>query len=216
MVGMCVFYLALASFDLGTSCVRCPPTQYPTNNQPPSHLNIFINNRQMRTFYVAILYACMVGRWLCNMGLLFHYLGVGSSRWSTRNQWHVCVFYLPLASFYVGTLCVRCPTTQYPTNNQPPSHLNISINNKWMRTFYVAILCACMVGRCMCSMVVLFHYLGVGGSRWSSRNDGKTCYQIRRSVAAKIGSPLESDLSMYYLQLWKGPPDLFKGFPGNT
>ncbi len=36
------------------------------------------------------------------------------------------------------------------------------------------------------------------------------------SVAAKIGSPLESDLSMYFLQLQKGLTDLFKGFPGNT
>jgi hypothetical protein len=35
-----------------------------------------------------------------------------------------------------------------------------------------------------------------------------------RSVAAKIGSPLESDL--YFLQLQKGPTDLFKGFLGNT
>jgi hypothetical protein len=36
------------------------------------------------------------------------------------------------------------------------------------------------------------------------------------SVAAKIGSPLESDLSMYFLQIQKGPTDLLKGFPGNT
>jgi hypothetical protein len=35
------------------------------------------------------------------------------------------------------------------------------------------------------------------------------------SVAAKIGSPLESDLSMYFLQIKKGPTDLLKGFPGN-
>ena len=36
-----------------------------------------------------------------------------------------------------------------------------------------------MVGRCLCSMVAGFHYLGVvGGCRQSSRNDGKTCYQI--------------------------------------
>ncbi len=179
-VGMCVFYLALASFCLSALCVRCLPTQYPTNNQPASHLNISINNRQMRTFYVAILCACMVGRRLCSMGSLFHFLQVGGSRWSTRNAWHVCVFYLPLSGFYLGTSCVRCLPTQYPTNNQPPSRLNISINNKRMRTFYVAILCACMMGRCLCSMVALFHYLGVGGSRWSSRNDGKICYQIRR------------------------------------
>jgi hypothetical protein len=35
------------------------------------------------------------------------------------------------------------------------------------RTFYVAILailCACMVGRCLCYMVAQFHYLGVGGA----------------------------------------------------
>ena len=37
-----------------------------------------------------------------------------------------------------------------------------------------------------------------------------------RSVAAKIGSPLESDLSQYFLQIRKGPTDLFEGFPGNT
>ncbi len=37
-----------------------------------------------------------------------------------------------------------------------------------------------------------------------------------RSVAAKIGSPLESDLSLYFLQIRKGPTDLFEGFPGNT
>ncbi len=169
IVGMCVFYLALASFNLGTLCVRCLPTQYPTTNQPPSHLNISINNTQIRTFYEAILCACMVGRRLCSMGSLFHYLGVGGSRWSTRNKWHVCVFYLPLASFYLGTLCVRCPPTQHPTNNQPPSHLNIPINNKRMMTFYATILCACMVGRCLCSMVALFHYLGVSSSWWSSR-----------------------------------------------
>ncbi len=39
---------------------------------------------------------------------------------------------------------------------------------------------------------------------------------ISRSVAAKIGSPLESDLFMYFRQLQKGPTDLFEGFPGNT
>jgi hypothetical protein len=36
------------------------------------------------------------------------------------------------------------------------------------------------------------------------------------SVAAKIGSLLELDLSMYFLQIQKGPTDLFEGFPGNT
>jgi hypothetical protein len=36
------------------------------------------------------------------------------------------------------------------------------------------------------------------------------------SVAAKIKSPLESDLSLYFLQIQKGPTDLFEGFPGNT
>jgi hypothetical protein len=39
---------------------------------------------------------------------------------------------------------------------------------------------------------------------------------ISRSVAAEIGSPLESDLSMYFLQLQKGLTDLFEVFPGNT
>ncbi len=144
-------------------------------NQPPSHLNISIHNRRMRKFYVAILCACMVGRCLCSIVALFHYLGAGGSRWSSRNLWHGCVFCLALASFYLGTLCVRCLKTQYPTNNQPPSHLNVSINNRRMRTFHVAILCACMMGRYLCSMVALFHYLGAGSSRWSSRNDGKTC-----------------------------------------
>ncbi len=77
----------------------------------------------------------------------------------------MCVFLLALASFYLGTLFVRCPPTQYLTINRPRSHLNISINNRQMRTFYVAILCACMVGRHLCSMVALFHYLGTGSSR---------------------------------------------------
>jgi hypothetical protein len=76
----------------------------------------------------------------------------------------ICAFYIALASFYLGTLCVKCPPTQYPINNLPPSHLNITIKNRRMRTFYVAILCACMVGRCLCIMVALFNYLGVGGS----------------------------------------------------
>jgi hypothetical protein len=74
------------------------------------------------------------------------------------------VFYLALASFHLGTLCVRFLPTQYPTNNHPPSRLNISTNNRWMGTFYVAILCACMVGKHLCSMVVLFYYLGAGSS----------------------------------------------------
>ncbi len=152
---------------MATLCLRCPPTQYPTNNQPTSHLNIPINNRSMRKFYVAILCACMVGRRLCIIDALFHYLGANNSRWSSRHPWHVCVIYLALASFYLATLCVGCPPTPYPTNNLPPSHLNISINNRQMRTFYVAILCICMVGRCLCRMAALFHYL-------SSRIDGKT------------------------------------------
>jgi hypothetical protein len=38
---------------------------------------------------------------------------------------------------------------------------------------------------------------------------------IFSSVAAKIGSALELDLSLYFLQTQKGPTDLFKGFPGN-
>ncbi len=47
--------------------------------------------------------------------------------------------------------------------------------------------------------------------QWQSERDFP-----RGSVAAKIGSPLESDLSIYSLQIQKGPTDLFKGFPGNT
>ncbi len=82
-----------------------------------------------------------------------------------RHGWHVCVFHLALASFNLGTSCVRCPPTHYPTNNPLPSQLNISINNRGMRTFYAAILCACIVGRRLCSMAALFYYLGVGGSR---------------------------------------------------
>ncbi len=89
-------------------------------------------------------------------------------------KWTVTTVHSTLA-VNLGTSCVRCPPTQYPTNNQPPSQLNISMNNRRMRTFYAAILCKCIVGRCLCSMVALFYYLGVGGSRWSSRNDGKLC-----------------------------------------
>jgi hypothetical protein len=81
MVGMWVFCLALASFYLGTSCVRCPPTQYPTNNQPPSHLNISINTGRTRTFYVAILCACMVDRRLCSIIALFQ-----ERRWDNANS----------------------------------------------------------------------------------------------------------------------------------
>ncbi len=58
-----------------------------------------------------------------------------------------------------------CQVSADPISNQQPtpSQLNISINNRRMRTFYVAILCACMVGRCLCSMVALFHNLLFGG-----------------------------------------------------
>ena len=81
---------------------------------------------------------------------------------------------LALASSYLGTSHVRCPPTPYPTNNQPPIHPIISVNNRRMRTFQVAILCTCMVRRRLCCMVAQFHHLGVGGARWSSINDGKT------------------------------------------
>ncbi len=37
-----------------------------------------------------------------------------------------------------------------------------------------------------------------------------------KSVAARIRSPLESDLSLCFLEIQKGPTDLLKGFPGNT
>jgi hypothetical protein len=120
--------------------------------------------------------------WADACGVLLHYSTIlGPATLGEAPQIHgVCVFYLALASFYLDTLCVRCPPTQYPTNNQPPSWLNNSINNRRMRTFYVAIVCACIVGRCLCSMVALFHYFGAGSSRWSSRNDGKKCQQICR------------------------------------
>jgi len=67
--------------------------------------------------------------------------------------WPVHVFCLALASFYLGTSRVRCPPTPYPTNNQPPIHPIISVNNRQMRMFQVAILCTCMVGRRLCCMV---------------------------------------------------------------
>jgi hypothetical protein len=91
-----------------------------------------------------------------------------------RLPWLACVCILPSFRWvFPRYICVRCLPTQYLTNNQPPSHLNNSINNRWMRTFYGAILCTCIVGRRLCSMVALFLYLGVDGSRQSSRNDGK-------------------------------------------
>ncbi len=64
--------------------------------------------------------------------------------------WPVHVFCLAFASFYLGTLRVRCPPTPHPTTNQPPIHPIISVNNRRMRTFQVAILCACMARRRMC------------------------------------------------------------------
>ncbi len=101
-----------------------------------------------------------------------------------RPPWLASVSILPCATFHLGTLRVRCLLTPCPcpTNNHPPIHPIISTNNRWMRTFYVTILCAWIIGRYLCSMVAQLHYLGVGGARWSSRNDGKTCYQICRST----------------------------------
>ena len=49
LAGACIF-LALASFHLGTSHVRCPPTPNPTNNQPTIHPIISVNNRRMMMF----------------------------------------------------------------------------------------------------------------------------------------------------------------------
>ena len=82
LAGACI----LPSFSqlyLGTSRVRCPPTPYPTNNQPPTHpiVSDFVNNWRMRTFQVAILLCtCMVGRHLCCVVAQFHHLGVGGAR----------------------------------------------------------------------------------------------------------------------------------------
>ena len=82
LAGACI----LPSFSqlyLGTSRVRCPPTPYPTNNQPPTHpiISDFVNNRRMRMFQVAILLCtCMVGRHLCCVVAQFHHLGVGGAR----------------------------------------------------------------------------------------------------------------------------------------
>ena len=83
-----------------------------------------------------------------------------------RPPWLDVACILPSISLlYLGTSCVRCPPTPYPTNNQPPIHPIISVNNRQMRTFQVAILCTCMVGRHMCCMVAQFQHLGVGDAR---------------------------------------------------
>ncbi len=97
-----------------------------------------------------------------------------------RHDWPVHVFWPALASFHLGTSCVRCPPAPYPTNNQPPIHPIISVNNRRMRTFQVAILCPWMVERHLCCMAAPFHHLGVGSTRWSSKNDGNTHYQNSR------------------------------------
>ncbi len=41
-----VFYPALASSHLGTTCVRCPPTPCPTNNQPTTHPVISVEKNE--------------------------------------------------------------------------------------------------------------------------------------------------------------------------
>ena len=65
-----------------------------------------------------------------------------------RPPWLAGAFCLAfLASFYLGTSRVRCQPTPYPTNNQPLIHPIISVNNRRMRTFQVAIFCTCLVGR---------------------------------------------------------------------
>ncbi len=73
------------------------------------------------------------------------------------------VFYLAL-----GTLCVRYLPTPTPTNNQPPIHQTISINNRRMKTDSVTTLCTCIVDRRLCYMVAQFHYLAVNDAGLSS------------------------------------------------
>ncbi len=117
--------------------------------------------------------ACCVVCWLIAVCL-----GAGGGApWQTwddggRHGWPMCVLYLSECKMF---------TNPSLTNNQPPIHRIISTNN-WpitRRKFLITILCTCMVGRCLCSMVAGFHYLGVvGGCRQSIRNDGRTCYQI--------------------------------------
>ena len=77
-----------------------------------------------------------------------------------RPPWLACVCILPsLASIYLG-FCVRCPPTQYPTNNQPPSRLNISISNGRMTTLQVTILFQNMLRTSSVNMAQYFYGIG--------------------------------------------------------
>ncbi len=68
------------------------PTPSPTNNQPPIHPIISMNNWWMSAFWVAILHACLLGSHLC-YGIIFpHHLGASRAWWSSgRHGWVVCV-----------------------------------------------------------------------------------------------------------------------------
>jgi hypothetical protein len=74
------------------------------------------------------------------------------------------VFFFP--SFRLANHMSEVPQ---PQNHQKTNHCPtyISINNGWMGTFEVPILCVCTVGRCMCHMNEWCVYLGVDGAWWS-------------------------------------------------
>jgi hypothetical protein len=81
-------------------------------------------------------------------------------------------------------------TTQKPTTVPP----HISINNGWMGTFQVPILCACMVWKHMRHMNERFIHLGHGGAWWSIGNRGRIVFLAIYSTCTLISDILRLNL----------------------
>jgi hypothetical protein len=86
--------------------------------------------------------------------------------------------------------------TPSPTNNQPPIHPIISMNNWWMRAFSVAILRTCFLGSHLCNGVIFLIILVSAGLSKAANAMVELCVLWQLCIKIKIGT------SMSYKFLW--------------
>jgi hypothetical protein len=128
-----------------------------------------ISSHSLRGVWIMLASCCMPWRreW-CTME------AVGQR----RPPWFIGGGLCALPSFHLGKACSESPTTS-PTNNQPPIHPIISMNNWWMRAFKVAILRACLLGSHLCHGIFFPHHLGASRARQSSGRHGWVVCVVR-------------------------------------
>ncbi len=84
-----------------------------------------------------------------------------------------------------------------PTNNQPPIHPNISMNNWWMRAFKVAILHACLLGSHLCHGVIFPIILVSAGLSKAADSMVELCVLWDQCIKIKVGTSMSYKFLRY-------------------